>query len=145
MNTIVMNTQTGAVSEYTNFDFHAITPTHAGSVTGLFLLGGDKDLTEPIVANIVTGKPLWGSSKKKFVDMVYFSLKGSGTAAVTMYGETEEYTYDLVVRESGESRAKPGRGFRENYFAVGYSNVDGSNFELDQIDVLEAQTISRRV
>ena len=145
MNTIVMNTQTGAVSEYTNFDFHAITPTHAGSVTGLFLLGGDKDLTEPIVANIVTGKPSWGSSKKKFVDMGYFSLKGSGTAAVTMYGETEEYTYDLVVREGGESRTKPGRGFRENYFAVGYSNVDGSNFELDQIDVLEAQTISRRV
>lgn len=145
MNAIVMNTQTGAISEYTNFEFHAITPTHAGSATGLFLLGGDLDLTAPIVANVVTGKPLWGRSLKKLVDMVYFSIKGSGESQLTMYGETEQYSYDFPIRASGESRAKPGRGFRENYFAIGYSNVDGSYFELDQIEVLDTQSISRRV
>ena len=39
-NTVAMNTLTGAVSEYTGFGFQSITPTHAGSTTGLFTLGG---------------------------------------------------------------------------------------------------------
>ena len=36
---IVMNTLTGAVSEYDNFGFQAVTPTMAGNATGLYALG----------------------------------------------------------------------------------------------------------
>lgn len=142
---IVMNTLTGAVTEYENFEFQSITPTHAGGVSGLFLLGGNLDIDQPIVATATTGKTLWGGSLKKFVDMVYLSLKGAGTSAMTVIGENTGYTYPFPVRNTGESRVKPGRGIRENYLAFSYSNTDGQAFELDRIEISASTAISRRV
>lgn len=144
-NAIVMNTLTGAVSEYTNFDFHAITPTHAGSTLGLFLLGGNTDLTQNIVALAATGKTLVGTSAKKFLDPIYFSIReGAGTSALLVYGSAT-YTYSFAVRASGQSRATPGRGIRDNYLAFGYSNTDGSNFVLDRIEVPVSPSSTRRI
>ena len=145
MNTIAMNTPTGAVSEYTGFGFQSITPTHAGSATGLFALGGDTDAGLPIVATVTTGKQLWGGSLKKTAQMVYFSLKGSGTSTMTVTGERQSYSYPFPVRPDGQSRSKPGLGIRENYLAFGYSNTDGADFQLDRIEVLVAQSKNRRV
>lgn len=145
MTAIVMNTMTGAVSEYAGFDFHAITPTHAGSVLGLYLLGGDEDIDLPIVSNVETGKTLLGESAKKFIEMVYFSMKGAGTSTMTVTGEDVSYSYEFPVRDKGESRSQPGRGFRENYVAIGYSNTDGEDFQLDRIEVLVQQSKNRKV
>ena len=145
MNTIAFNTLTGAVSEYDGFGFQSITPTHAGSATGLFTLGGDTDAGLPIVANVTTGKQLWGGSLKKTAQMVYFSLKGSGTSTMTVTGENASYSYPFPVRPDGQSRSKPGLGIRENYLAFGYSNTDGAAFQLDRIEVLVAQSKNRRV
>ena len=145
MNAISFNTLTGAVSEYTGFGFQSITPTHAGSATGLFVLGGDTDVDQPIVAHVVTGKQLWGGSLKKMPQMVYFSLKGSGTSTMTVTGENASHSYPFPVRPDGQSRSKPGMGIRENYLAFGYSNSDGADFQLDRIEVLVAESKNRRV
>ena len=145
MNTIVVNTLTGAVSEYTGFDFHAITPTHTGSAVGLYALGGDFDVATTIVASAVTGKTLMGGSLKKLLDTIFFSLKGSGTSTATVYGEVDSYAYEFDVLATGESKAKPGRGIRENYMAFGYSNTDGAAFQLDRIEALTSQSKTRRV
>ena len=145
MNTITFNTMTGAVSEYTGFGFQSITPTHAGSATGLFALGGDTDAGLPIVANVTTGKQLRGGSLKKTAQMVYFSLKGSGTSTMTVVGERQSHSYPFPVRPDGQSRSKPGMGIRENYLAFGYSNTDGAAFQLDRIEVLVAESKTRRV
>jgi hypothetical protein len=144
MTAIVMNTMTGAVSEYTGFDFHAITPTHTGSVNGLYELGGDLDVAALIVSNAVTGKTLRDGTLKKFVDMLFFAIKGTGTSTATVYGEENSYTYEFDVRANGESRCKPGRGLRENYFAFGYSNTDGAAFQLDRIEAIIAASNTRR-
>jgi hypothetical protein len=144
MTAIVMNTMTGAVSEYTGFDFHAITPTHVGSVNGLYELGGNLDVAALIVANAVTGKTLMGGTLKKFVDMLFFAIKGSGTSAAVVQGESVSYTYAFDVTADGESRAKPGRGIRENYLAFGYTNTDGATFQLDRIEVKLAESNTRR-
>jgi hypothetical protein len=143
-NAIVMNTLTGAVSEYSNFDFHAITATHGGSALGLYLLGGDLDLTAKVVAEVATGRLLWNTSAKKYLDHVYFSIEGSGVSTMRVYGEVT-YSYTFPVRAGGESRAVPGRGIRENYLAFGYSNTDGSNFVLDRIEVGVSASTNRRV
>ena len=145
MNTIVMNTLSGAVSEYDNFAFQSITPTHGGSATGLFDLGGDTDLGLPIVANILTGKTLFGGSQKKFLDMAYLSIKGDGVGTFTVKGEIVSYDYPVLVRQTGEGRAKPGRGIRENYLAFGYSNADGADFQLDRMEVAVEPSKTRRV
>lgn len=145
MNAIAVNTMTGAVSEYTGFGFQSVTPTHAGSATGLFVLGGDTDAGQPIVATVTTGKQLWGGSLKKIAQMVYFSIKGSGTSSMLIAGENSNYAYPFPVRPTGESRSKPGLGLRENYLAFGYSNTDGAAFQLDRIEVLVAESKNRRV
>jgi hypothetical protein len=145
MNTIAMNTLTGSVSEYTGFGFQSITPTHAGSAAGLFTLGGDTDAGLPIVAAVTTGKQLWGGTLKKTPQMVYFALKGSGTSTMTVTGERASHSYPFPVRPDGQSRSKPGLGIRENYLAFGYSNTDGAAFQLDRIEVLVAESKTRRV
>lgn len=145
MNAIAFNTLTGAVSEYTGFGFQSITPTHAGSATGIFALGGDTDAGVPIVANVMTGKQLWGGALKKTAQMVYFSLKGAGTSSMLIAGENSSYAYPFPVRPAGESRSKPGLGLRENYLAFGYSNTDGAHFQLDRIEVLVTESKTRRV
>ena len=142
---IVMNTLTGAVSEYSNFAFDSITDTHSASATGLYTLGGDTDNGTEIVAEIVTGKPLWGDQRKKRLDMVWLSMKGEGTAELIVQGENDEWRYNFPVRATGQSRAKPGLGIRENYLAFGFSNPGGEAFTLDQISVYAAQSNTRRV
>ena len=143
-NAIVMNTQTGAVSEHSGFGFQSITPTHAGSATGLFLLGGDTDAGQPIVSVITTGKQQWGSSLKKVAQVVLFAIKGVGTSTMTVTGESASYSYTFPIRSNGQSRSVPGKGIRENYLAYGYSNTDGADFQLDRIEVLVAESTQRR-
>ena len=145
MTTIVMNTLTGAVTEYSGFDFQSITPTHAGSTLGLYEFGGDTDIEEPIVASVVTGKTLWMDIKRKFLDFVHFAMTGSGTSILKVVTPTQEYDYAFEVRANGVSRAKPGRGIRENYLAFGYSNTDGADFTLDRIEVAEQSSKNRKV
>ena len=145
MNTIVLNTLTGAVSEYTNFAFHGITPTHGGSATGLFAFGGDLDIDQPVVSDIRTAKKLVSSTLKKHMELVYFAMQGTGTSEMTVFGNAGQWSYPLPVRASGESRAVPGRGIRENYLGFGYRNPAGDAFRIDRIEVLTNESKNRRV
>ena len=80
MNTIVCNTLTGAVSEYTRHGFQSVTPTHAGAANGLFAFGGDTDNGLPIVAEIRLPATLRESTLKKSIQMAYLSMTGGGSA-----------------------------------------------------------------
>ena len=145
MNAIVMNTLTGAVTEYENFEFQSITPTHAGAVTGLFLLGGDLDIDQPIVGSIQTGKTLIDESRKKYVEAVHFAMTGTGSGALVVAGQESTYSYSFQIRPAGVSRAKSGRGIRENYLSFGLEKSDGGDFQLDRIEVQIAASINRKV
>ncbi len=142
--TIVLNTLTGAVSEYSNFGFDSITPTHAASDQGLFELNGDRDGSAKIVAKVQTGKKQWGVSLKKYVDVVFFGLLGDGQGQLTVVGDQYSYQYNFDINQDGDSRAKPGRGIRENFLAFGFSNPDGQDFQLDRIECSIGQSNTRR-
>jgi hypothetical protein len=133
MSAIVCNTLTGAVSEYTNFAFHGITPTHAGSATGLFLLGGDTDLAELIVSRVQTGQTAWKSGMKKTPGTCFFGLQSEGDFEMFVHDGDNEWSYQFTAPGDGSARASPGRGLRSNYFSFGLSNADGQAFELDYI------------
>ncbi len=133
MPAIVMNTQTGAVSEY-DWSFQSLTPVRAASSGGLFELGGDTDDGAPIVSTFAMPRTLLGSNLKKRIAMVFFSIKGAGTGLLRVLAE-QEWTYPFPIQAKGESRAKPGQGIRENYLGVGFSNVDGGDFSIDSIEV----------
>lgn len=144
-NAIVMNTLNGAVTEYDGFDFQSITPTHAGSALGLYALGGDLDNLATIDAAVETGKTLQGTSLKKFVEAVYFSIKGEGTGTMVLKGETATYRYTFDLLPSGQSRAKAGRGIRENYMSFGFENRRGGDFLIDRIEALTQNSTTRRI
>jgi hypothetical protein len=144
MNTIVVNTLSGAVTEYTNFGFDSITPTHAGSALGLYALGGNTDVGAPIVSQIRTGKAHWGTALKKYIDVVFFAIKGTGLGRLHILGETAAYNYNFALDKDGESRCQPGRGIRENYLAFGFSNPDGKDFQLDRMDANIGTSGTRR-
>lgn len=145
MNALVMNTLNGAVTEYTNFDFHSITPTHAGSATGLFAFGGDTDLGLPIVSEIRTATRLREDTLKKSLDLVYLSMAGSGVAEASVHGRTGAWAYTFPVRATGESRCPVGRGIRENYLGFGFRNLAGEAFQIDRIEILMRASNNRRV
>ena len=144
MNSLVVNTLTGAVSEYDSFDFDSVAGGYAGSATGLYTLGGELDVDQPIVASVRTGRMLWGTSTKKRIEMVFFAIRGTGTGELTVVGETDEYAYTFELRDTGVSRCPPGKGIRENYLAFGFRNPDGDDFRLDKIEVAETQAANRR-
>lgn len=146
MTAIVLNTLNGAVTEYSNFDFDGITPTHAGSAAGLFALGGNLDVAAKIVATVKTPRKDWGSSLKKAVDLVFLSIKGNGTAKFTVQGEAvaTQYSYDFLLLASGETRCKLGRGIRENSMAFGLTTPSGQDFQLDRIEVSVTSSNQRR-
>lgn len=145
MNAIAMNTLNAAVTEYDAFAFQSITPTHAGDATGLFLLGGNLDIDQPIIGSIQTGKTLIDEMRKKYVDAVHFAMTGDGDGTLSVSGQAESYSYSFPIRAAGVSRAKPGRGIRENYLAFGFEKADGGDFQLDRIEVQISASINRKV
>ncbi len=145
MNTITLNTLTGAVSEYTGFGFQSVTPTHAGSATGLYAFGGDVDVDQPIVADIGLPATLRDSTLKQAISMVYLSMHGEGSAVFTVQGAQQDWDYTFALRASDQTRCPVGRGIRENYLGFGLSNPGGQAFTLDRVEVLTAQSKTRRV
>ena len=141
---IVCNTLSGAVSEYTRHSFQSITPTNAGSASGLFALGGDSDNGLPIVAQVRLPATLRENTLKKRLESAYLSMRGLGCAEFSVFGPNgEQWRYAFALRESGQTRAVVGRGIRENYLGFGLSNPAGQAFTLDRVEVLARQSTRR--
>lgn len=145
MNAIVCNTQNGAVTEYTRHAFQSITPTHAGSATGLFKLEGDTDDGLPIVGEIRIPPTLRESTLKKCLNTVYVAMIGEGNAELTVFGRPDSWAYSFPLRDSGETRCIVGRGIRENYLGFGLRTPEGQQFTLDRIEVMTLESKTRRV
>jgi hypothetical protein len=143
-NAIVMNTLTGAVSEYRGFAFHSVTPTQAGSATSLYTFGGDLDVAASIVGEVRTGTT--GGKLKLRPEAAYFSTPvGSGAASFSLVGDNTTYTYSFPVRAPGVSRSGVGKGIRESYMAFGFTKTDGLDFSIDRIEISLAQSNTRRI
>lgn len=147
MNTIILNTLTGAVSEYTRHDFQSVTPTHAGAATGLYQLGhGDSDDGLPIAAEIRLPATLRESTLKQHISMIYLSMRGQGEAQFSVFGSGgHNWVYPFPLRASGQTRCPVGKGIRENYLGFGLSTPDGQAFTLDRLEVLTVKSKTRRV
>ncbi|MEG0923363.1 MAG: hypothetical protein RSG22_18385 [Comamonas sp.] len=143
---IVLNTLSGAVSEYTGHEFQSITPTHGGRSTGLYALGGDTDAGAPIVAQLRLPATLRKSTLKLRIQMAYLSMQGEGEAEFAVHGAGDQaWRYRFPLRASGQTRCPVGKGIRENYLGFGLSNPDGQSFTLDRVEILDVQSPTRRI
>lgn len=146
MNTIVMNTVTGAVSEYTHHAFDSLTPEYGGSALGLHKLGGDTDDGAPIVSTVATGARSWGGPLLKRVPVAYLHLHQSyGEMVLRVGGTAGTYEYTAPVRSNGVSRIDIGRGVRETFLSFEIQNKDGQFFRLTEAEFGIEESKSRRV
>ena len=146
MNTIVCNTLSGAVTEYTRHDFDSLTATHCAGVDGLFAFGGDNDAGLPITTELRLPATLRENTLKQQIAMVYLSMRGQGEARFTVFGPKDQaWGYTFPLRESDQTRCPVGKGIRENYLGFGLSTPDGQAFTLDRVEVMSVKSKTRRV
>lgn len=152
---IVCNTTTGAVSEY-DWRFQSLTSSHAGDAVGLYGLGGDTDDGELIKTSIRLPRALRANtsddhepsrkdSRKMQIASIVISMQGAGRCEAVVHTPAADYAYPFDLQESGEARARVGRGIRENYLGVSVNTLDGQRFLLDQVEIDERRSVHRRV
>lgn len=146
MNTIVMNLSNGAVSEYDSglrygaslaLSDTALVKPHEGAL----------DEAAPIAASFKLPSTTWGSGEKLMPQYAYIDVRGTGGGyrlRVQARGEPA-YTYPFTVHSKGRQRAILGRGLRANYFDFEFQNVNGSDFAIDNFDLLIAKSDQRKV
>jgi len=152
----VMNTESRALSTYTQFPFNSFAKiggryygAHAG---GIARLGGRTDMGEPIRARLRLGMSDFGGRLVKSFSDVFFGMAADGQMllkAIYVDERTAEKhmaIYKVMARPSAvsrETRAKVGRGMKAVDWDFEIENVDGADFDLQTIQFYPTQT-SRR-
>jgi hypothetical protein len=141
MTTIVLNTSTGAVTEY-DWTFDSLTADHAASPDGLFTLGGDTDAGAPIEAEYRTGTP--GGGPVHGLGKVFVAMDSPSPGVLIVQGRSQAWEYPLPPCVSGVTSKQPGRGIRESYSGFGFRNTEGAAFRIDRIEAEVIPLTNRR-
>jgi hypothetical protein len=152
----VMNTEGEMpLSEYENYDFNSfckVGDVYLGARDeGLYLLDGDTDDGEPIQAAVRTMMLDFGSPVMKRVHNGYIGYTSTGRLMLKVRtvsgGELKEQWYEakeLQAQAPREQMIRLGRGLRSRYWQFELVNVDGSDFELMNLE-LHPVYLNRRV
>lgn len=145
----VMTPENRAMRSYSSWPFNSIA-TIGGQLfgaadDGLYLLGGDTDAGQAILASIRTGRLSLGNTRLKRIDRAYIGANTAGTLllkveATTIAGDRLQQVYRMTpafTDEPREHRVDVGRGFRSVYWTFELANdTDGADFELHDMQVL---------
>lgn len=142
---IVMNVSTGAVTHYENFNFISVIQFSddlliGANEDGVYLLGGDDDLSQPIQAEITSG--LHDLSEGAAKAAIEGWLAGRSLSNLDLTVRVDEqgdpYLYPFVrFGKPTEARAKIGKGLNKHrFFTFGVKNKGGSNFDIQLFRIL---------
>lgn len=144
-----INLSNQAVSEYINYKFNSqayFNGKYIGANTnGIFDLTGDDDAGTDIAAKIRTGLDDLDSYNLKRVWGVYLSHNGEALRIKTV---TESGDFDTVAGAKNRSaisvqKFKSQRSKRDNYWGVEISNVGGSDFQINSLELV-CEVLNRR-
>lgn len=144
----VMNTE-GAmpVSEYDNYIFNSMAYSNREmlgcSDQGLYVLDGDDDDGTDIAARLTSLMLDFDTSKLKRMSTAYIGYSSSGRLLLKVrsvdQGLFVEHWYEGRNPEAqvppGQNRMKLGKGLRSRYWTFELVNIDGSDFELDKVEL----------
>jgi len=143
--TVVMNTLLKAVTEYTRWDFNSFAQYGDKQIgfsdDGIFELTGDEDGSGvKISASFVTAKfdLQEGGSKKKLYDA---NIMGSlpGNYILTFRGDRNTLVQmsisGFTTNEINTRRQKFSKNLKDRLFKLGFENVLGADFDLDELIV----------
>lgn len=146
----------GAPSEYRNFPFNGFTAFngryYGTSREGLYLLEGDTDDGDPITASIKTALMDFGTGVLKRLPDVYVAFVGGDTVLLKVIttgqrGEQVETLYTASVPAGAAMHnvnIRIGQGLTSRYWQFELTNVDGAEFEIDEL-AWRPMTLDRRV
>lgn len=147
----VMNTETAALSQYTNFAFNSVAymngKLYATSQDGFYVLEGANDDGVNTDAYIESGYSDLGEQHTKHAGSLYFGYTSDGPVGVDVetYGSGHaKQSYELEMRDATSprnNRVKLGKGLSSRHWRITVKNIDGSHFELNDmaIDVAVSQ------
>lgn len=134
----VMNTESTAMSWYSNFDVESIAQvsgtTFAVGPEGVFELTGDTDIGESIDAIVRTDFRDYGSANTKRLETIYIGYVSVDTLAALLRvkdsGHPASY-FSMEARDASAprtSRITPAKGLWGRYWQVELQNVNGGAF-----------------
>jgi len=146
-----LNIENNALTEYTGWAFNSLTDfngvTLAANANGIFKIAGKTDNGAFIQSDAVTGQTDFDSPKMKRVREAFIGMRSDGAVSIktiTDEATVRTYSHTRVVAGIHEQRVKLSRGLKSRYWQFGISNIAGSDFQLDSLEV-EPFELERRV
>jgi hypothetical protein len=146
--TWVMNTRSGAVTEYGNYAFNSFAAFGSkylgASDAGLYELLGDDDDGEDIVSRIKGGFLQFGGTQLSRLKEAYIATTGDGRFVLKIRTKDGlDYHYGVEARGGRSTKFHMGKGQRSRYF--GYELISaGQDFDLDTLEFVPL-VVQRRV
>lgn len=150
----VVNTETQGAARYVNFGFRSIVPYQgrlfACNASGIYELTGDTDNGMAIQASGLSGVSDCGTNKIKVFPDSRLTLRCEGILELDVsVDEKTALTYPVTFGEGREGvhkkRRKLARGVKGGHVQIGWRNVDGCAFYLQEIELDFAASETRRV
>lgn len=146
-----LNTKNNALTEYENYNFNSFCVFQGKSIgassSGLMILEGASDNGTDIDASLNVGITDFRLANLKKITDVYLSVKGNGNLTLTVTtddGVSTDYNVITINTRTKTSKANIGKGKKGRYWELAISNVDGSDFELHDIN-LNVELLGRKV
>lgn len=148
----VMNTELGAVSTYSDFDFQGFARLGEKYFglrdDGIHVLSGTKSAGRNIIGSVATGLSNLGTEYKKRVPAVYVGYTAEGALVMkivtTDAGTKREnwYTLSPIAKPATtDNRFSPAKGLNSVYWQA---KIVGQNFTLDSVKLWRALTSRRK-
>lgn len=151
-----INSESKHLSSYTQFPVNGLAQFAGRALAslddGIYDLDGPDDAGQPIPAKLRFAMTDLGAARMKRLDAAYLGFSASGQLLLKVVHTTEAggkvaYAYRMVPRQqnvTSEGRVKFGQGVQSMYWGFELHNVNGSDFELESVEVREL-VLDRRV
>lgn len=138
--TWAMNTRTGAMTEYDNYEFNSFAKlgdTYVGaSSSGLYELVGDDDDGTDIIARIKSGFAQWAGTRFTILKGVYLGVRGEGEFVLRVItGDDKTYNYTVAAKDMKSTRVRMGKGIRSRYVRFELIST-GQDFDLESVEFI---------
>jgi hypothetical protein len=148
LTTWAMNTRTGAVTEYSNYEFNSFARvgnrTVGASATGLYELLGDDDDGAAIIPRLRSGYLQFGGTHLSRLKAAYIATRGEGDWVLRIEESTgAAYNYAVSTRNMRSTKVHMGKGQRARYFLFELTG-DGTDSDLDTLEFVPL-VLQRRV
>lgn len=146
--TWAMNTRSGAVTEYSDYNFNSFTRIgnkyYGAAADGLYELHGDTDDGDDIIARIRSGFMQFGGTRLSRLKSAYIAARGEGDFVLRIEtAEGVQYDYAVATRNMRSTKVHMGKGQRARYFAFELISA-GQDFDLDTLEFVPI-VVQRRV